>query len=488
MHESSRAVNASLDHPVIDSDGHVIEFMPAVWPFLREALGPKRFEEYRSRQMPVEQSIGGSSSAADRRRTRSPQSAWWGSPASNTLDLATAALPDLLYSRLDEFGIDFALLFPTKGLGSGRYEDEEMRRGVCRGFNDFYAYTFAPYADRLAIGGIIPMHTPEEAIAELRHCKQIGLKVAAIPEGVWRPIAEVPPVPSIWLVPGQTHWFDNFGLDSEYDYDPAWATFAELGYPLVSHGGLGDVAPNQYVSISNYSANHIGSFRDKMYQLCKSLYFGGVTRRFPELRLGFLECGVAWASTLLADIIEHWEKRNIVSLQTLDPASIDYTLLESLFAEHGDRLIEGIDDVAGKLIMLPAVGSPPEDRDDYRFLKVDSKQDLVDLFSPRMYFGCEADDRTIAFAFSPANPGGVAMQPVFSSDIAHWDVPDMADVVAESWGLVRKGLLTEEQYRAFVFDNPIGLLGRGFFDGTVVEDAVRRNSSGGSSLPALTSI
>ena len=43
------------------------------------------------------------------------------------------------------------------------------------------------------------------------------------------------------------------------------------------------------------SANHIGSFRDKMYQLCKSLYFGGVTRRFPTLNLAFLECGVAWA-------------------------------------------------------------------------------------------------------------------------------------------------------------------------------------------------
>jgi hypothetical protein len=44
--------------------------------------------------------------------------------------------------------------------------------------------------------------------------------------------------------------------------------------------------------------------------------------------------------------------------------------------------------------------------------------------------------------------------------------------VAESWGLVRKGLLTEEQYRAFVFDNPIGLLGSGFFDGTVIEGSV----------------
>ena len=29
---SSRAVRAQLDHPVIDADGHIIEFLPAVGP------------------------------------------------------------------------------------------------------------------------------------------------------------------------------------------------------------------------------------------------------------------------------------------------------------------------------------------------------------------------------------------------------------------------------------------------------------------------
>ena len=38
----------------------------------------------------------------------------------------------------------------------------------------------------------------------------------------------------------------------------------------------------------------------------------------------------------------------------------------------------------------------PEERDDWRFLRVSSEAELVDLFAPRMYFGCEADDRTIA--------------------------------------------------------------------------------------------
>jgi len=65
---------------------------------------------------------------------------------------------------------------------------------------------------------------------------------------------------------------------------------------------------------------------------------------------------------------------------------------------------------------------------------------------------------------------------VFSSDIAHWDVPDMAAVVAESYELVDKGLIDEAQYRAFVFDNPVALFGPQFFAGTVVESAVGQHA------------
>ena len=49
--------------------------------------------------------------------------------------------------------------------------------------------------------------------------------------------------------------------------------------------------------------------------LAKSLFLGGVTRRFPSLNFAFLEGGVAWAAALLADIVGHWEKRNPAALR-----------------------------------------------------------------------------------------------------------------------------------------------------------------------------
>ena len=78
---------------------------------------------------------------------------------------------------------------------------------------------------------------------------------------------------------------------------------------------------------------------------------------------------------------------------------------------------------------------------------------------------------------------GARLQPVFSSDIAHWDVEDMAGVVAEAWGLVDKGVLQPEDFRDFTFANPARLFtgtNPGFFEGTAVADAVRGVSQSSS--------
>jgi hypothetical protein len=35
--------------------------------------------------------------------------------------------------------------------------------------------------------------------------------------------------------------------------------------------------------------NHIGHFADASEAFAKALFFGGATRRFPKLRIGFIE-------------------------------------------------------------------------------------------------------------------------------------------------------------------------------------------------------
>ena len=66
---------------------------------------------------------------------------------------------------------------------------------------------------------------------------------------------------------------------------------------------------------------------------------------------------------------------------------------------------------------------------------------------------------------------------VFSSDIGHWDVPDMTTVLEEAYGLVEHGVLDEAEFRAFTFANAARLhagMNPAFFTGTVVEADVAR--------------
>jgi hypothetical protein len=113
-----------------------------------------------------------------------------------------------------------------------------------------------------------------------------------------------------------------------------------------------------------------------------------------------------------------------------------------------------------------------EDVDDYFRCKVDKKQDLKELFVPRFYFGCEADDPVNAWAFNKkANPMGARLNAIFSSDIGHFDVPDMADVVPEAYELVEHGLIDDADFKDFMFTNAVRFWGEvnpDFFRGTVV--------------------
>jgi hypothetical protein len=120
----------------------------------------------------------------------------------------------------------------------------------------------------------------------------------------------------------------------------------------------------------------------------------------------------------------------------------------------------------------------PEELDDWRECDVSSAEELASLFVPRFYFGCEGDDRMNALAFdTKLNPFGARLKAMLGSDIGHFDVVDMREVVAEAWELVDDGLIDEGDFSDFAFRNTVRLHGEmnpDFFKGTVVEDAAAR--------------
>ncbi|MEI8000571.1 MAG: amidohydrolase family protein [Actinomycetes bacterium] len=461
------AIRARLDHPVIDADGHHVEFLPLIRDFLVEDGGVALGAGFdRLLDGPA---LARGLDVAARRTLGVSRTGWWAVPAANSFDRATAMIPALLHSRLDEIGVDLAVLYPTFGLVPMALDDDDLRRGVARACNRYYAEAYADQADRLLPVAIIPSYNPEEAIAELDHAVgELGLRAVLIGGLVNR------------FAPGHegdraARWVDALGLDSAHDYDPVWRRCAELGVSPTFHStGIGF---GSRTSPFNYVANHIGNFAAGAEAVARSLFFGGVPTRFPELRFAFHEGGVAWAATLHADIISHWKKRNVEAIGHYDPAALDRGLLHDLVRTHGPAsFVERIDALDDSLRFLADPGEPPETRDEFAACGITGPADVTRVFTEQFFFGCEADDPMNALAFrADLNPHGARLPAVFASDIGHWDVPDFRGVLAEAWELVEDGLIDEADFRDFTFGNAVRLW-RGtnpeFFSGTVVAPAL----------------
>ena len=166
--------------------------------------------------------------AEQRRDARRPQQGWWTFPTTQHARSRDRDGPASLYERLDEFGLDFSVLYPTTGLAVPFISDDEMRRAACRAFNHVRRRAVrlsSPIG--MTPAAVIPMHTPAEAIEELEYvAKTLGLKVVLMGSMVSRRSRRL--ARSRLRAARYATWFDVLGLDSEYDYDPVWAKCVEL--------------------------------------------------------------------------------------------------------------------------------------------------------------------------------------------------------------------------------------------------------------------
>jgi predicted TIM-barrel fold metal-dependent hydrolase len=399
---------------------------------------------------------------------RHGQPSWWGMPVKRTIDVATSFLPKLLHERLPEMGLDFCVLYPTGSQMLAPYLfDDELRLAGSRAFNQYAAETWKDYSDRCAPVGVIPMSTPQEAIAELEHCKALGLKSVVLASLIRR---YIPALEGKGISRRYSVYPDVLGIDSPFDYDPVWKRCVELGYSPSFHSASSLIGLRN--SPSNFVYNHIGHFAEANHAVAKALFLGGVTRRFPDLRFVFLEGGAAWACSLYADLIGHWEKRNIDVIRDLDPASYDFSRLAGFLERYGGAEYSGkLEDF--KRILGATQAQRPDELDEFKAARIASAKDICELFAKKFYFGCEADDPTTNYAFqSRLNPFSVKLGAMLSSDISHWDVPDMTQVLKEAWEHVEDHGMAEEDFFAFTFGNAVDAwtaTNPDFFRGTSVE-------------------
>ncbi|HIL02671.1 MAG TPA: amidohydrolase [Myxococcales bacterium] len=459
----------SLPHPIIDGDGHLVEFLPAVRDELVALAGENMAQQFdaifdtgrltRDLDMDTRRALG------------LFRMSWWAFPTANTLDRATALLPGLMAERLPEIGIDFAILYPTLGLTVPHLDDPDLRRAACRAFNRYYAEACRPYAQRLTPAAVIPMHSPQEAIEEIDYAvENLGMRVVTLSGYVARPLRGAGDMRA-------ARWIDSFGPDDPTAYDAVWSHCLSRRLTPTFHSSA--MGWGSRVSQTSYMSNHIGNFAVAGEATCRSLFLAGVPQRFPDLPFAFLEGGVGWGANLYSDLIGHYEKRGGGAVSQFDPAHIDHPRLADLMAEYGSpAFTRNIDQLKDALRILSDPDEDPETRDEFRHCGTDGTDGIRRVFSDQFFFGCEADDPMNALAFnSVLNPLGTRLRALFSSDIGHWDVPDMRGVLLEAWELVESEQLSEADFRDFTFANAVDLFcstNPNFFDDTAVEEAVRK--------------
>ena len=135
---------------------------------------------------------------------------------------------------LEDVGIDRTVLYPTVGLSYGKVVSQDWAIDLARSYNDWIAENYIHKSPRFQATALIPLQEPDEAVKELRRAvEDLGIH-------------------------GGAH--ENLGMDDLHPYAPVHA----LGHPfgqMISFGGI---------------------------------VFNGIFDRYPNVRIGFLEGGVAW--------------------------------------------------------------------------------------------------------------------------------------------------------------------------------------------------
>jgi predicted TIM-barrel fold metal-dependent hydrolase len=175
---------------------------------------------------------------------------------------------------LDDAGIAWTALYPTRALAYGRIPIPDYAVAVCRAYNDWLYDAYVKVDSRFKGIAIVPMQDPPEAAKELRRAvTELGFVGAMLPSnGLALP------------------------LSSKF-YWPLYEEAQRLGCGLAVHGGCHDRFGMDHLS-SLVPIHAIGHPTGLMHK-CADLVYEGVFERFPKLRVAFLEGGVAWLLLLL---------------------------------------------------------------------------------------------------------------------------------------------------------------------------------------------
>jgi predicted TIM-barrel fold metal-dependent hydrolase len=195
------------------------------------------------------------------------------------------------HARLEDMildGVSAEVLYPSMGLGLYWIQDPAFQEACFRAYNDWLIDYCSALPDRLIGIAMISMYDVRHAVAELRRCKDAGLRGALI-----------------WLRPPATHSFMTA------HNDPFWAAAEQMDMPVALH-----ILTDHGVTKWRVETNPTGAERyrptvmmpHEIEQSLFELIFSGVLERFPGLKLISVENEYNWLASLLDRMDKSYER------------------------------------------------------------------------------------------------------------------------------------------------------------------------------------
>lgn len=177
--------------------------------------------------------------------------------------------PDGWLEFLKDVGIESSVLYTTGGLSFGKIVSHDWAIDLARAYNDWLYQTYLKRSPRFKGMALIPLQAPETAVEELcRAVKELGMCGAMLP---------------------------STGIQSHLGhkrYSPIYEEADRLGCCIGIHGGahenlgLDDMSPYAPVHALGHPFGQMISFA--------GVIINGICDKFPNVRFGFMEGGVAW--------------------------------------------------------------------------------------------------------------------------------------------------------------------------------------------------
>jgi predicted TIM-barrel fold metal-dependent hydrolase len=174
---------------------------------------------------------------------------------------------------LNNEGVWGEVMYQSIGLWCSLIEDPQLIRDAARAENEWLVSEIQSHApDRLVPAALMPLLTPEDAVAELLHAADIGLHLVSLTTG---------------NPPGTKDWNDQC-------WEPLWAAAEEAGMVIGFHIGTdGDDQGSAFRGPGGAVLNYVQTTYGGQYAAMK-LVASGALDRHPTLKILVSEGGATW--------------------------------------------------------------------------------------------------------------------------------------------------------------------------------------------------